>query len=149
MKKTRILIAEDDAIIAFLLGETLKDMGHEVCAIVGSEDEAIAAALRSQPDLMIVDEHLGEGSGVGVVEALSKHGPVAHVFVSGDALKIKKLRPGSVTIEKPYFEADLAWAIRTALFKALGTGAPGSPVATQSPTPFEDRARPNTSSTLN
>ena len=115
MKRSRILVVEDDAMIAFLLGEILNGMGHDVCATEAAEHDAIAAALRCKPDLMIVDENLGDGSGSKVVDAVLGNGPIPHVFVSGDVRKIQRLRPLAVIVEKPYFEADLARAIEEAM----------------------------------
>ena len=115
MKPLRILIVEDDAMIALLLDDVLREMGHEVCASEGDEAEAIEAAQRCNPDLMIVDENLGKGSGMAVVDAVLGSGAVAHLFVSGDARRIKMLRPGAVVVEKPFFEIDLARAIERAM----------------------------------
>jgi len=119
MAHMRILIAEDDAIIAYLLGETLRAMGHEVCATEDTEAGAIASAGRCKPDLMILDEHLAPGSGVGVAEKVLRGGTVAHIFVSGDAARIRRLMPGAVVVEKPYRETDLARAMRHAM-KCVG-----------------------------
>ena len=137
MKRLRILIVEDDRMIAFLLGEVLRGMGHAVCGSEGSEDEAIAAALRCKPDLMIVDAHLGDGSGVAVVDAVVKNGPVPHLFVSGDVIRIKKLRPDAIVIQKPYFENDLARAIQQAMLQdlTLSPQPPGSSPGNGAATP--------------
>ncbi len=121
MKRLQIMIVEDDAMIAFLLGEILSGLGHDVCASEGTEEGAIAAALRCKPDLMIVDEHLGHGSGLRVVDAVLANEPVPHVFVSGDTRPIARRRPHAVIVEKPYSEADLERAIN----KAMSPG-PGS-----------------------
>jgi DNA-binding response OmpR family regulator len=111
MKTLRILIVEDDSMLAFLLGEVLMGLGHEVCATEGVEAEAIATALRCRPDLMIVDEILGAGSGLAVVDAVLEQTHAPHLFVSGDAARIRTLRPKAIVIEKPYSESDLAYAI--------------------------------------
>jgi DNA-binding response OmpR family regulator len=58
MKALRVLVIEDDALIAMLLAELLAAMGHEVCATAYSEAEAVIAAARYDPDLMIVDATL-------------------------------------------------------------------------------------------
>jgi CheY-like chemotaxis protein len=115
MKRLRIMVVEDDAMIAFLLGEILSGMGHDVCALEGTQEGAIAAALRCKPDLMIVDEHLGDGSGLKVVDSVLGNRPIPHVFVSGDVRTIQRMRPHDVIVEKPYSEADLARAIQRAL----------------------------------
>ena len=115
MAALRILLVEDEAIIAVLLAEVLEGMGYEVCAIEATEEDAVAAALRCRPDLMIVDVRLGDGSGVAAVERILRAGPVPHVFVSGDPSKLQVLRPDAVVMQKPFREADLAVAIQRAL----------------------------------
>ena len=115
MAALRILLVEDEAIIAMLLAEVLEGMGYEVCAIEATEEDAVAAAFRCRPDLMVVDVRLGDGSGVSAVEKILRAGPVPHVFVSGDPSKVQALRPDAVVMQKPFREADLALAIQRAL----------------------------------
>jgi CheY-like chemotaxis protein len=115
MKRLRILVVEDDGIVAFLLGQVLEGMGYEVCAIESDEAGAVAAAARCKPDLMIVDENLGRGSGLVVMDDILLNGPMAHIFVSGDTTRILEQTPGAIVLEKPYFEADLEQAIWRAL----------------------------------
>jgi FixJ family two-component response regulator len=67
---------------------------------------------------MIVDVRLGNGSGVSAVEEILRTGPVSHVFVSGDISGVQALTPGTVIIQKPYREPELARAIR----RAIGAG---------------------------
>jgi CheY-like chemotaxis protein len=115
MRALRILVLEDDAVIAMLIADLLEGMGHDVCASEATEDDGVAAAVRCRPDMMIFDLRLGEGSGVSAVEKISRAGPIPHLFVSGDISRIKKLRPDAVAIQKPFREADLARAIQRAL----------------------------------
>jgi CheY-like chemotaxis protein len=115
MTALRVLVVEDDAIIGALLAEMLEGMGHDVCAVEGTEADAVAAAARWRPDLMIVDVRLGEGSGVAAVDEIHRAGPIPHVFVSADISRLQALRPGAAIIQKPYREADLARVIRRAL----------------------------------
>ena len=115
MKVLRVLIAEDDALIAMLLADLLAGMGHEVCATVTTEAAAVTAAIQNRPDLMIVDAGLGRGSGVSAIEEILRAGPLAHVFVSGDAGRVRALRPDAVVVQKPFRQAELVRAIETAL----------------------------------
>ena len=115
MAALRVLVVEDDAIIGALLAEMLEGMGHDVCAVEGTEADAVAAAARWRPDLMIVDVRLGDGSGVAAVDEIHRAGPIPHVFVSADISRLQALRPGAAIIQKPYREADLARVIRRAL----------------------------------
>jgi two-component system, response regulator PdtaR len=115
MKALRVLVAEDDTIVGMLLGELLKEMGHDVCAVEATEADAVAAAVRCKPDLIIIDVRLGDGSGISAVEEILRTGPVSYMFVSGDTSSARTLRPGTVIIQKPYREPDLANAIQRAI----------------------------------
>jgi DNA-binding response OmpR family regulator len=115
MKALRVLVVEDDAIIGMLLADMLAEMGHSVCAIEVTEADAVAAALRYRPDLMIVDAWLGNGSGVSAVEEIHRTESISHIFVSGDGSGVTGLRPDAVVVQKPFGESDLAQAIQRAL----------------------------------
>jgi DNA-binding response OmpR family regulator len=113
-KAARILVVEDDAQIGAALAEMLDLMGHEVCAIEATQADAVKAAARCKPDLMIVDVRLGDGDGVSAVAEILRHGFIAHVFVSGDASKVRALESRAVAIQKPFRESDLVRAIQRA-----------------------------------
>lgn len=113
MKGLRILVVEDNAVIGMLLARMLAGMGHDVCAIETSEDEAVAAAQRCSPDLMIVDATLACGSGVRAVERILRTQPLPHIFMSG--APVRTGRPGSIVLAKPFAEADMERAIERAV----------------------------------
>ena len=116
MRPLRVLIIEDNALISMMLSEMLARMGHHVCANAASEVQAVTAATRYRPDVMIVDVVLGQGgSGISAVEEIIRAGPVAHVFVTGDPGTIQARRPGAVVVRKPFREAELVSAIEIAL----------------------------------
>lgn len=115
MKALRVLIVEDDALIASLLSELLAGMGHDVCATAVTEAHAVAAAARHRPDLIIADAALARGDGVSAVEKILRAGPVAHFFISGDPETVQALRPSAVVVRKPFREADMVRAIERAL----------------------------------
>ena len=50
-----LLICEDEAIIALALEQALEAMGHQICAIVATAEEAVAAACRYRPDAVMMD----------------------------------------------------------------------------------------------
>ena len=118
MTVLRVLIVEDDPLIAFALEEVLAGMGHVVCATVDTETQAVAAADQQRPDLMLVDAGLREGSGIAAVEKILRAGPVAHVFITGDPGKVQASRPGAAFLRKPFREADLTKAIESAMKSA-------------------------------
>jgi CheY-like chemotaxis protein len=115
MKTLRILVVEDDFWIGTLLAEMLEEMGHDVISVEATEADAVAAAIRCKPDLMIVDVRLGDGSGVSAVEEILRARPVPYLFVSGDISMAQALSPGEVFILKPFREADITRAIERAL----------------------------------
>jgi len=109
----RIVLAEDNAVIAVLLAEVIGSLGHEVCAIVATVDDLVSAAARHRPDLLIVDEHLAEGSGVVALSQILKGGHVAHLIMSGGP--VEDMPAGAVLLEKPFSNKELAAAIARAL----------------------------------
>jgi len=115
MRVLRVLLVEDEAMIAMLLAEVIVQMGYIVCAVAATEDDAIAAGARCQPDLMIVDEVLRKGSGVSAVREILRSGPVPHIFVSGASLNDQTLSPSAVVISKPFSISELVQAIQRAL----------------------------------
>jgi len=115
VKALRILVVEDDPMIGGLLAETLEDLGHTVCAIETKAANAVAAAARCHPDVMIVDVGLGEVSGIAVVKEILTAGFVPHVFVTGNASRDLSLWPNAVLIQKPFRGPDIVEAIHRAL----------------------------------
>jgi CheY-like chemotaxis protein len=115
MKKLRVMIVEDDGLIAMMLADVIEELGHEVCAVEASEREAVSSALREKPDMMIIDANLRDGSGLKAIETILASGPMPHILVSGDAASVRTLRPQATVLQKPYFEIDLIKAMRRAL----------------------------------
>jgi two-component system, response regulator PdtaR len=118
MKTLRVLVVEDDALIAMLLAELLAGMGHTVCATAATESAAVHAAAHYRPDLMIVDAGLRQGSGVSAVEEICRTRPLAHVFISGDAERVRLRQPDAVVVRKPFRQAELLRAIEIAVATA-------------------------------
>ena len=111
----RVLVMEDQALLGFVLGEVLEELGYDVLAIAATHADAAAAARKARPDLMIVDVHLRSSSGIGAVAEICATGFVPHVFVTGDMAEANRQCLGSVAIQKPFAEADLTRAIAKAL----------------------------------
>ena len=116
----KIVIVEDDALIAMDLAELLMGMGHDVCSIACTEAQAVAAGLRCKPDLMIVDGALAEGSGIAAMAQILEHFCVPHLYVTGDPHHPLELVPGAVVLGRPFTVQDLAVGMARAL---LGPGS--------------------------
>ena len=115
MDALRVLVVDDDAMIAGLLAEMLDGMGFDVCGIEATEAGTVIAAERHKPDLMIVDVRLRLGSGVSAVDRILRTMLIPHVFISGDISGVRARRPGATMLQKPFRESELALAIRRAL----------------------------------
>ena len=111
----RVMVVEDDALIQMLVCETLVSMGHVVCAAAATEAEAVEAAARALPDLIIVDAHLARGSGVAAMSRILAERWTPHVFVSGAKLAGETLHPRAVTLQKPYQDHELGRAMARAM----------------------------------
>ncbi|GLC24027.1 ANTAR domain-containing response regulator [Roseisolibacter agri] len=81
----RVLLAEDEAPTRELLVELLTKFGHAVVADVGSGAEALAQARIVKPDVMLLDVHMPDGSGVEVARQIATELPdVAVVLITAD-----------------------------------------------------------------
>lgn len=114
MASLRIMIVEDDALLAAILGELLTEMGHDVCATEATEAGAAAAAARMRPDLVLVDVQLGAGDGHAAMAAIARERPVAHIYITGGEPAVERVAPGAVVLRKPFSDALLAQAIARA-----------------------------------
>jgi response regulator NasT len=81
----RVLIAEDDDNARSLLIDLLGTLGHTVVAEVSSGREAIERAKDVLPDVVLLDVHMPDGSGIEAAEKIAAQVPgVAVVLFSGD-----------------------------------------------------------------
>src|ERR1044072_6613591 len=102
----RIMIVEDEPLVAFDNENMLKDAGYEVVATVDSYADALAVLLNEKLDLMLTDTSLaGEGSGVDVAAEAAKRA-VPLLFVTGNCTaEAHALAVGCLA--KPYSERVL------------------------------------------
>ncbi|KQP67289.1 response regulator [Methylobacterium sp. Leaf112] len=110
----RILVVEDEVLIALELECLLEDLGHVTVGVAGSSQEAIALGLSTHPDVALVDIHLIDGpTGVAVARALSADPRTTVVFMTANAKRIPDDFAGAVgVIAKPYSERVVAGALR-------------------------------------
>ena len=106
----RILIVEDEPLVAFDNEHMLKDAGYEVVATVDSVADALAVIAEEQLDLVLTDIALsGEGDGTDVARAAGGKG-VSVLFVTGNCSEdARSLALGCLA--KPYSEKVLLTAL--------------------------------------
>lgn len=121
--KPRILIVEDEAIVAWDLQSRLESFDYEVPAIAHSGEQALKLAAEHPPDLVLMDIKLrGEMTGVEAAEKLRCQSGTPVVFLTASAdneivQQAKQAEPLGYLL-KPYQERDLRIAMEIALYKA-------------------------------
>ena len=78
----RVLLVEDEALVAMMIQEFLTECGHSVIGPISRASEALLAAKESDYDAAILDINLGDGMAYPVADILSARG-VPFVFVTG------------------------------------------------------------------
>ena len=123
MDPGRILIVEDEAIVALDLKLQLQDLGYEVVGVAASGEQAVAAASRLAPQLILMDVRLqGPMDGVDAARIIGKqHGvPVIYLTSHSDADTVRRAAQtgpyGYLT--KPYQIKELHAGVEVALTKS-------------------------------
>ena len=108
LRGLKVLVAEDQAVIALDLEATLLDLGCVVLPPAPSAAEALAALRAGRPDAALLDVTLADGSAAPVAEALAAAGVPFAVLtghdpggIAGPALR------GAPYLAKPYRREDL------------------------------------------
>ena len=116
----RILVAEDEPIVAFDLCDTVEEAGYEVEGPYSGISSATQACESDRPDLAILDITLEDGDVFALAERLEADN-VPIIFHSGsNAEKDVKARfPGATTLTKPCPPADMLNAVNGALESKL------------------------------
>lgn len=122
-EKNRILIVEDEFVIAEAMKVKLEKLGYEVCGLVASGAEAIAAAEEKRPDLILMDIMLaGDINGIEAAARIAEQLLVPVIYVTAytgrGILEQAKVTGPFGYITKPVKEAELHAAIEIALHKA-------------------------------
>lgn len=125
MSKIKILIVEDESIIALNLKETLVELGYEPCGITPNRCKTIAFLEKGViPDLILMDIYLkGPTTGIKLAQELKEslpHVPVIFLTANSELATIKEASEAYAYgyIVKPYKKTNLHAAIEVALKKA-------------------------------
>jgi len=114
----RVLVIEDEAVIALDVAKIVRDAGHQVVGIAATENAAVELAQKHTPDLVIADIQLkGHDNGMAAVRQILKSLSVPIIFVTGFPERLltgEGIEPAFV-ITKP-FDPDL---LKTAMAQAL------------------------------
>ena len=119
--KTRILVVEDEPIVALDLQLRLQRMGYDVPVVVASGEEALASVQLASPDLVLMDINLeGEMDGVEAADRLAgQYVPVVYLTAYSNDLTLdraKTTEPYGYLL-KPFEERELQTTIEVAIYK--------------------------------
>lgn len=116
---TRIILAEDDAVIRMDLKEELERQGYLVVGQVGDGQSAVNLARELRPDLVIMDIRMPEMDGIAAAEVLTREklAPVLLLTAYSEDDLIERARNAGVVhyVTKPWRQSDLKPAIEIAL----------------------------------
>jgi len=115
MESLRILVADDEPLIALSLTAMLKKAGHKVVACVHSGHEAVEQTKVLSPDLILMEIKMGDLDGIEATRRILAHNPVPVVTMTGQSHLelIEKAEAAGVSgfLVKPITEDDLIPAL--------------------------------------
>ncbi len=112
----KILIVEDERMIAEYFKVYVESLGYNVCGIAMTAEAAVRMAQEEEPDLVFMDVRLmGQADGVDAANAIHRKRPIPTVYVTGSTepetiAKIQSDHPSAVLI-KPVLAEQLKEAL--------------------------------------
>jgi signal transduction histidine kinase/CheY-like chemotaxis protein len=126
-EERRILVVEDESIVAMDLRASLTALGYQVTETVGTGREAVASAHRRTPDLVLMDINLrGDMDGIAAAETIRKDlaVPVVYLTAFSDESTLRRARvtgPFGYLL-KPFDERELQITIEMAIYRHQAQG---------------------------
>ena len=120
MARARVLLVEDDILIAWTISSTLKQLGCTVVDYADNADQAVERALAVRPDVILMDIGLaGARDGIAAAQEIRDHIGQSVIYLTGHA-DVATLQRAAQTeplsfVFKPFDEASLSAALERAL----------------------------------
>jgi PAS domain S-box-containing protein/putative nucleotidyltransferase with HDIG domain len=123
MSKPKILVVEDEGLVAKSIQSMLNNMGYEAPDAALSGEKAIKKADEIRPDLILMDIKLkGEMDGIEAAEIINERFGIPVVYLTAyadeDTLQRAKITEPFGYLLKPFEEQDLQSTIEMALYKS-------------------------------
>jgi PAS domain S-box-containing protein len=120
--KSRILVVEDQAIVAIDIQSQLESLGYLVVGTAASAAEACQKAATMAPDLVLMDVHLGDAiDGIDAAATIREQQGIPIVFLTAyvDSATIRRAQQVEPYgyIVKPFSQRDLHTTLQMALYK--------------------------------
>jgi DNA-directed RNA polymerase specialized sigma24 family protein len=116
---SRVLIIEDESVIALDLENLVTELGHKAVGIAATRDEAVTKARSQKPGLVLADINLGEGgSGIDAVAEILRSFDIPVIFVTAypERLLTGERPEPTYLITKPFLPETVQATIGQALF---------------------------------
>lgn len=136
MSKVKLLIVEDEMIIASDMKMMLESVGYEVTGIARSAEKAVTLLEETKPDLLLIDINLGKGmEGIELGRLMHEKYHLPFIFCtsysdSRTVAEAKQVRPNGYLL-KPFTKDDLYVAIEIALLNFSNAIEPQSDIILQ------------------
>lgn len=118
----KVLIIEDEAIIAMDLESLVADIGHRITGVARTRDKAVALGQKDPPDLILADIQLADNSsGIDAAQSLLDalgDRPVIFITAFPERLLTGDRPEPAFVIAKPYTEVQVRTAVSQAMFFA-------------------------------
>jgi CheY-like chemotaxis protein/DNA-directed RNA polymerase specialized sigma24 family protein len=117
--RAKVLIIEDEPIIAMDIETIVRDLGHDVTAIAVTRDEAVREAKAERPGLVLADIQLADdSSGIDAVKDILSEFSVPVIFITAfpERLLTGERPEPTFLITKPFQRSTVKAAISQALF---------------------------------
>jgi CheY-like chemotaxis protein/DNA-directed RNA polymerase specialized sigma24 family protein len=117
--RARVLIIEDEPIIAMDIETIVRDLGHDVTGVAVTRDEAVASAMAERPGLVLADIQLADdSSGIDAVKDILAEFQVPVIFITAfpERLLTGERPEPTFLITKPFQRSTVKAAISQALF---------------------------------
>ncbi len=117
--RAKVMIIEDEPMIALDLETIVRDLGHSVTGVAVTRDEAVALAREERPGLVLADIQLADdSSGIDAVKDILAEFSVPVIFITAfpERLLTGERPEPTFLITKPFQRATVKAAIAQALF---------------------------------
>ena len=111
----RVLVIEDESMVAMLLEDTLTEIGCEVIEIASRFDDAVAKIKSLAFDIAILDINLNGRLALPIADLLAERGVPFVVATGYSATNLPKWLQRAPILQKPFQQRDLERSLRAAL----------------------------------
>jgi DNA-binding NarL/FixJ family response regulator len=120
-RKLRLLVVEDDALIAMDLAVSVGELGGQVVAVAVTAQDAMRLAAELHPDVVLMDVRLrGQPDGIEAAEMIQRRGPMPIVFVTGNSDLDTMQRMARLSTAQVILKPVLINELRDAIIRAAG-----------------------------